>query len=64
MNWGLGSEASAARVVDETPEVVGDVTGCEGEIHILVVDHCFALNGDWRCESYKADAVEEPRQMV
>ena len=51
-------------MVDETPEIVGDVTGCEGEIHILVIDYCFPLNGIWRYESYKADAVVEARQMV
>ena len=51
-------------MVNETPEVVGSVAGCEGEIHILVTDYCFPLNSIWGYKSYKADAVEEARQMV
>lgn len=62
-HWGPGSQASAVRVVNETPEVVG-VTGCEGQIHVLAIDYCFQLNGIWRYEIYEADVVEEARQMV
>jgi hypothetical protein len=60
----VGFEVSAIRVLDETPGVIGDATGGEGEVGVLGIGCGTPLHGARRYKSYKADAVEEARQVA